>query len=95
MRGARWLYTPRGQEIFKEIQAKYANDREFREAADRYCADFERLITRAGRTESGRQQARAYQMSDTGKAYLLLAHAERLEPYWALSSSLRQESRKV
>ena len=71
----RWLYTPRGQEIFREIQDRYDTDSSFREAADRYVADFDRLIARVLRGEGGPATARSYQMSDTGKAYLMLAHA--------------------
>ena len=72
---SRRLYTLRGQQIFDEVTAKYRRDDAFRVAVDRYCDDFERLLDRVSRTEGGKMKVRNYEMSDTGKAYIMLAHA--------------------
>ena len=72
---SRRLYTLRGQQIFDEVADKYRRDDGFRTAVDRYCDDFERLLDRVSRTEGGKLKVRNYEMSDTGKAYVMLAHA--------------------
>jgi hypothetical protein len=72
---SRRLYTLRGQQIFDEVTARYRRDDAFRTAVDRYCDDFERLLDRVSRTEGGMMKVRNYEMSDTGKAYIMLAHS--------------------
>ncbi len=71
----RRLYTMRGQRIFDEIASKYDREAEFREDVDRYIRDFENLLESA--TESDRESMLidTYLTSETGKVYLMLAHA--------------------
>ena len=40
----RRLYTLKGQQTFDENRRKYQTEPEFRQAVDRYCVDFERLM---------------------------------------------------
>jgi hypothetical protein len=41
----RRLYTLKGQQTFDEIKDKYGREPEFRDAVDRYIADFEKLLS--------------------------------------------------
>ena len=71
----RRLYTLQGQQTFDEIRTKYARDREFRGAVDRYIADFERLLKDVSRNDRDNIMTQTYLTSDTGKVYTMLAHA--------------------
>ena len=76
----RRLYTLRGQRTFDEIAQKYRSDREFRDTVDRYVDDFEQLIESVSRNDRDNMLTQTYLTSDTGKVYLMLAHASgRLE----------------
>jgi hypothetical protein len=76
----RRLYTLRGQHTFDEIRKKYQTDNEFRETVDRYVDDFEHLIESVSRNDRDNMLTQTYLTSDTGKVYLMLAHASgRLE----------------
>ena len=68
----RAMYTAQGQQMFDEIRRKYRRDPEFRNTADRYVEEFERLLSEVAR-DPGSQ--RGYLTSDTGKVYTILAHA--------------------
>jgi hypothetical protein len=71
----RRLYTMQGQKTFEEIRRRYRADREFRQTVDRYVGEFERLLDDVARDDRGQVVARTYLTSDTGKVYLMLAHA--------------------
>ncbi len=71
----RRLYTIKGQQTFDEIRSKYQQDREFREAVDRYCLDFEKLLKDVARNDRENIMTQTYLTSDTGKVYTMLAHA--------------------
>jgi hypothetical protein len=76
----RRLYTPQGRKAFEEMRKRYKSDREFREAADRYIGEFDRLLGEVGHGDSGQVIARNYITSEAGKVYTMLAHAAgRLE----------------
>jgi hypothetical protein len=68
----RAMYTPQGQQMFDEIRRKYRRDSEFRQTADRYIEEFERLLSEVARDPASQ---RGYLTSDTGKVYTILAHA--------------------
>jgi CHASE3 domain sensor protein len=73
----RAMYTAQGQLMFDEIRRKYRRDQEFRDTADRYVDEFERLLSEVARDPATQ---RGYLTSDTGKVYTILAHAAgRLE----------------
>jgi len=69
------LYTMRGQQLFDEIRHKYQDDPEFQDDVDRYVLDFERLIDQASDDDRDDMLVDTYLTSETGKVYLMLAHA--------------------
>lgn len=71
----RGLYTPQGQSTFDEIFNRYRQDGEFKQTVDRYLLDFERLLREVGQKDPSGRQLQNYLMSETGRVYLLLAHA--------------------
>ncbi len=71
----RRLYTPRGQRIFDEIAHKYQKEREFSSDVDRYIRDFENLLDSATDSDRESMLVDTYLTSETGKVYLMLAHA--------------------
>lgn len=76
----RRLYTPQGRKAFEEMRKRYKSDREFRDAADRYINEFDRLLGEVGHGNGGPVVARNYITSEAGRVYTMLAHAAgRLE----------------
>jgi hypothetical protein len=71
----RRLYTLKGQQTFEEIKTKYGREPEFRDAVDRYIADFEKLLSDVARNDRDNMMTQTYLTSDTGKVYTMLAHA--------------------
>ncbi|HSM19865.1 MAG TPA: hypothetical protein VK844_05800, partial [Hyphomicrobiales bacterium] len=71
----RRLYTLRGQRNFDEIRNKYRSDAEFRDTVDRYVSEFEQLIENVSRNDRDNILTQTYLSSDTGKVYIMLAHA--------------------
>jgi hypothetical protein len=69
----RHLYSVDGQQTFDEISQRYDRDDEFRATVDRYIGDFERLLRDAEQSDPSVMQS--YMTSETGRVYLLLAHA--------------------
>jgi hypothetical protein len=71
----RHIYTYDGQATFDEISSRYDRDGEFRNTVDRYIGDFERLLAEAEQTDPAGHMLQNYLTSETGRVYLLLAHA--------------------
>jgi len=71
----RHIYTYEGQATFDEISGRYDRDGEFRNTVDRYIADFERLLAEAEQSDPAGNMLQNYLTSETGRVYLLLAHA--------------------
>jgi hypothetical protein len=71
----RRLYTKEGQGTFDEISRRYSRDAEFRATVDRYMSDFERLLGEAEQADPEGRMLDNYLVSETGRVYLLLAHA--------------------
>ena len=71
----RSLYTPDGQNTFDEVYHRYSTDSGFMNTVDNYLNDFERLLREADQRDPGGQLMQNYLTSDTGRVYLLLAHA--------------------
>ena len=69
------LYTMRGQRIFDEIAYKYRNETSFRQDVDNYIHDFENLLESASDSDREDMLVETYLTSETGKVYLMLAHA--------------------
>jgi hypothetical protein len=68
----RSVYTRQGQSTFDNVQLRYQTDDTFRHIADRYMADFEKVLKDASNDSEKLQN---YLVSDTGRIYLMLAHA--------------------
>jgi len=71
----RHIYTYDGQATFDEISNRYDRDPEFRNTVARYVADFERLLAEAEQSDPAGNMLQNYLTSETGRVYLLLAHA--------------------
>ena len=71
----RHLYNHDGQATFDEIGRRYDRDGDFRVTVDRYVKDFERLLGEAEATDPDGRVLQNYLTSETGRVYLLLAHA--------------------
>jgi len=71
----RHIYTYEGQTTLDEVSNRYDRDGEFRNTVDRYVAEFERLLAEAEQSDPAGNMLQNYLTSDTGRVYLLLAHA--------------------
>ena len=71
----RHLYSLDGQATFDEISRRYDRDGDFRTTVDRYIGDFERLLREAEQNDPEGRMLQNYMTSETGRVYLLLAHA--------------------
>jgi DNA anti-recombination protein RmuC len=71
----RHIYNQDGQATFDEISRRYAQENEFRVTVDRYIADFERLLGEAETRDPAGSMLQNYLTSESGRVYLLLAHA--------------------
>ena len=84
----RHIYTYEGQATFDEVSSRYDRDSEFRNTVDRYIGDFERLLAEAEQSDPAGHMLQNYLTSETGRVYLLLAHASGRGPagvFWALA----------
>ncbi len=71
----RRLYNLRGQRTFDDIRRKYSAEPEFHDVVDRYVNEFEGMIENVGKNDRDNILTQTYMTSDTGKVYLMLAHA--------------------
>ena len=71
----RHIYSYEGQTTFDEISGRYDRDGDFRNTVDRYIGDFERLLAEAEQSDPAGHMLQNYLTSETGRVYLLLAHA--------------------
>lgn len=69
------VYTAEGVALFEDCRQRCATDPSFRGAIERYVMDFERLVAEAQRKDPSGGQAQRYMNSETGRVYLVLAHA--------------------
>lgn len=72
---SRDLYTRQGQATFDQVKRRHEGDPTFQAIVTRYLADFERLLKDASRDPKGGRAVQNHLMSETGRIYLLLAHA--------------------
>jgi F0F1-type ATP synthase membrane subunit b/b' len=72
---SRDVYNRQGQSTFDQVQRRYRNDTAFRHIADRYMADFEKVLKDASQSGQDSKALQNYLVSETGKIYLMLAHA--------------------
>jgi len=72
---SREVYNRQGKSTFDQVQRRYRHDKAFRHIADRYMADFEKVLKDAGKAGQDSRAMQNYLVSETGKIYLMLAHA--------------------
>jgi hypothetical protein len=71
----RHIYTVEGQAMFDEMVRRCEREPDFRGTVDRYIADFERLLGDAEASDPDGRLLQNYLTSESGRVYLLLAHA--------------------
>jgi hypothetical protein len=71
----RSIYTLAGQTTFDQIAARLRIDNDFRNMADRYIADFERVLSQAEQRDPTGGALLSQMQTETGRVFLLLAHA--------------------
>ena len=71
----RGIYTAAGQQTFDQIASRFRMDGDFRNMADRYIADFERVLAQAEQRDPTGQALLSQMQTETGRVFLLLAHA--------------------
>jgi hypothetical protein len=71
----RHIYTIEGQATFDEVVRRYDREAEFRAMVDRYIGEFERMLGEAEASDPGGSMLQNYLTSESGRVYLLLAHA--------------------
>jgi hypothetical protein len=72
---SRRLYTAAGQQTFDDLRRRYRSETAFRDSVDRYVKEFERLLAKIGQSDRDGSQSRVAMLSDSGKVYVMLAHA--------------------
>ena len=72
---SRRLYTAAGQQAFEDIGRRVRTEPAFRESVDRYVTEFERLLAKIGQNDRDGARSRGAMLSDSGKVYMILAHA--------------------
>ena len=72
---SRRLYTASGQQTFDDLRRRYRSETAFRDSVDRYVKEFERLLAKIGQSDRDGSQSRVAMLSDSGKVYVMLAHA--------------------
>jgi hypothetical protein len=70
----RRLYTPEGQATFDQISERYHNNEDFHATVEKYVRDFEGLMNEAKEKDPSGRVIQNYLTSETGRAYLVLAH---------------------
>ncbi|MCF6199956.1 MAG: hypothetical protein L3J67_11300, partial [Hyphomicrobiaceae bacterium] len=68
------LYTPEGQKTFEQITQRYHDDDGFRNTVEKYVNDFEGMLNEADEKDPSGRIVQNYITSETGRAYLMLAH---------------------
>ena len=71
----RSIYAPESRNMFDGIARRYQGDENFRHLVNRFLDEFEREIGDADQFDSSGATSRQMVTSDTGRVYLVLAHA--------------------
>jgi hypothetical protein len=72
---SRNIYNRSGQATYDQVKRRYEGDTTFRHIVDRYLADFERMLKDAGKADPKGRTLQTHLTSETGRIYLVLAHA--------------------
>ncbi len=71
----RHIYTDQGRHTFDDLVKRYGHEPTFKASVDRYLVDFENLLREARNRDRGGKLVERHLVSETGRVYLLLAHA--------------------
>ena len=70
----RGLYSRQAQSTVDRVQRRYETDQTFRNIAERYLADFEKMLQDVSRSDPRGAAVQARLASDDGRIYFVLAH---------------------
>jgi hypothetical protein len=70
----RGLYSRQAQSTVERVQRRYETDQNFRSIAERYLADFEKMLQDVSRSDPRGAAVQARLASDDGRIYFVLAH---------------------
>lgn len=73
----RSIYAPEARKLFESVERRYATDPAFQSNVDRFLMEFERGLHELDQKDSSRQASDAQILTDTGRVYLVLAHAAK------------------
>ena len=71
----RSIYTPEGRTAFDEISRRYTSNSTFQNTVTRYLNDFEHILRETERRDPSGRLTQHQLVSETGRVYLVLAHA--------------------
>ena len=71
----RSIYGNEGRAMFDDVSHRCRNDGELSRTVSRYLADFERIVSETDQRDPTGRLSQGQLVSDTGRVYLLLAHA--------------------
>jgi predicted pyridoxine 5'-phosphate oxidase superfamily flavin-nucleotide-binding protein len=71
----RSIYGNEGRAVFDDVSHRCRNDGELSRTVSRYLADFERIVSESDQRDPTGRLSHGQLVSDTGRVYLLLAHA--------------------
>ncbi|MCB1511492.1 MAG: hypothetical protein KDJ36_11385, partial [Hyphomicrobiaceae bacterium] len=71
----RSIYAPEARKRFDSVERRYRGEQAFRMNVDRFLVEFERGLHELDRKDPTRQSSDAQIITDTGRVYLVLAHA--------------------
>jgi hypothetical protein len=69
------IYTPEARPLFAQVVRRYNEQSAFRANVDRFLSEFERGLHELDQRDPTRQSSDAQVTTDTGRVYLVLAHA--------------------
>jgi hypothetical protein len=70
----RGLYSRQGQAVVDRVRRRYEKDETFRVIAERYCADFEKMLQDLSKSENRGASVQSSLAADNGRIYFVLAH---------------------
>jgi hypothetical protein len=71
------IYAPDARAMFAQIERRYEGEPGFRSNVDRFLVEFERGLGDLDHRDPTRQSSDAQIVTDTGRVYLVLAHAAK------------------
>ena len=73
----RSIYAPEARNLFDDVVYKYQNQPHFRDHVDRFLLEFEQGLRACDQRDPSGELTQDQIVTDTGRVYLLLAHASQ------------------